>query len=193
MNNTLLISEKILKQYSLINDNTDAMYILPAIRSAQDIGLQPIIGTSLYDKLKNLVADSTIKDEENTKYKELLDNYVVPYLCWKTMSEIQMMIQYKMRNAGLVQNSDVEHYQTTYMNQTQYVKEWYDDKAVFYVNRLSDYLMANEADYPEYCEWRNCSDMKANRNAYNCGIYLGHTHCCGEHPDVIIINNKTNH
>ena len=37
MKNVLLISEATLKKYTLINDNMDGVYILPAIQMAQDI------------------------------------------------------------------------------------------------------------------------------------------------------------
>ena len=51
MARVLLISEKTLKQNSVINNNVDGMYILPAIEYAQDAGLQPFLGTKLYNKL----------------------------------------------------------------------------------------------------------------------------------------------
>ena len=38
-NKVLLISEQTLKTYTLIGDNVDGKYILPAIQTAQDIDL----------------------------------------------------------------------------------------------------------------------------------------------------------
>ena len=67
MARVLLISEKTLKSNGVINNNVDGMYILPAIDYAQDAGLQPIIGTKLYNKLMDLVADGSIQQE--TDYK----------------------------------------------------------------------------------------------------------------------------
>ena len=60
MNEILLISEKTLKANGVINNNVDNMYIFPAIRYAQDAGLQPIIGTKLYNKLMDLVENGSI-------------------------------------------------------------------------------------------------------------------------------------
>ena len=102
MARVLLISEKTLKSNGVINNNVDGMYILPAIEYAQDAGLQPIIGTKLYNKLMDLVSDSSIQQE--TDYKVLLDEYVTPYLLNKVTADIQIPLNYKLRNQGVVQN-----------------------------------------------------------------------------------------
>ena len=52
----LLISENTLKQDSLINNNVDSVYLLPAIQVAQDQGLQQIIGSKLYEKICDDIA-----------------------------------------------------------------------------------------------------------------------------------------
>ena len=51
MNNILLISEKTIKENSLVSNNVDGKYIQNAIRTAQDISLQPIIGEKLFKRL----------------------------------------------------------------------------------------------------------------------------------------------
>ena len=102
MARVLLISEQTLKSNGVINNNVDGMYILPAIEYAQDAGLQPIIGTKLYNKLMDLVADGSIG--QSTDYKVLLDEYVTPYLLNKVTADIQIPLNYKLRNQGVVQN-----------------------------------------------------------------------------------------
>lgn len=82
MEKVLLISEATLKKYTLINDNVDGMYILPAIQSAQDVDLDTIIGTALNTKLQELVKTGDIVSEEYSAYKLLLDDYITPYMCW---------------------------------------------------------------------------------------------------------------
>lgn len=54
--NVMLLSEAQLKADTLINNNVDANYIYPSVIQAQDIGLQPIIGTCLYKKLISIVS-----------------------------------------------------------------------------------------------------------------------------------------
>lgn len=166
----MLISERTLKENSVINNNVDNMYIFPAIQYAQDAGLQPIIGTKLYNRLMNMVADGSITGE--TDYKLLLDDYVAPYLLNKVTAEIQIPLSYKFRNQGVVQSTGENTY-TPSLRDIQYVIQNYENKANFYSNRLSDYLKANRKKYPEYCSVDSSADMPSNKDAYKTGIYLG--------------------
>ena len=170
MARVLLISEQTLKSNGVINNNVDGMYILPAIEYAQDAGLQPIIGTKLYNKLMDLVADDSIQQE--TDYKVLLDEYVTPYLLNKVTADIQIPLNYKLRNQGVVQNQADNTIVPT-MKDLQYVIQNYEYKAIFYGNRLSDYLMANKSKFPEYSKVDSSADMHSNPNSYKTNIYLG--------------------
>jgi hypothetical protein len=170
MAKVLLVSEQTLKKNSVINNNVDGMYLLPAIEYAQDAGLQPIIGTKLYNKLMDLVEDGSITGA--TDYKLLLDEYVTPYLINKVTADIQIPLVYKVRNQGVVQQTGENTYAPS-LKDLQYVIQNYENKANFYSNRLSDYLKANRSKYTEYCSIDSCADMPSNKNAYNTGIYLG--------------------
>lgn len=170
MARVLLISEATLKKNSVINNNVDGMYILPAIEYAQDAGLQPLLGTKLYNKLMDLVADGSIQTE--TDYKVLLDEYITPYLLNKVTADIQIPLTYKLRNQGVVQQTDANVYQPS-MKDLQFVIQNYENKANFYGSRLSDYLHANHSKYPEFCKVDSIADMPSNSGAYNTGIYLG--------------------
>lgn len=170
MARVLLISEKTLKQNSVINNNVDGMYILPAIEYAQDAGLQSLIGTQLYNKLMDLVADGSITGA--TDYKYLLDEYVEPYMVNKVTADIQIPLAFKMRNQGVVQQTGENTYVPS-LKDMQYVVQNYENKANFYGQRMSDYLHANHTKYPEYCKIESCADMPSDRGAYNTGIFLG--------------------
>lgn len=170
MAKVLLVSEATLKKNSIINNNVDGMYILPAIEYAQDSGLQPLIGTKLYNKLMDLVADGSISGA--TVYKFLLDEYITPYLVNKVTADIQIPLSFKLRNQGVVQQTGENTYVPS-MKDTQYVIQHYQNQADFYGNRMSDYLRANRLTYPEYCSIDSCADMPSNPDAYNTGIYLG--------------------
>ena len=170
MSKCYLISEKTLKENSVINNNVDGMYVLPAIEYSQDAGLQPIIGTKLYNRLMDMVEDGTIGNNEDYKY--LLDEYITPFLLNKVTAEIQIPLAFKLRNQGVVQQTGENTYVPS-LKDMQYVTQNYENKANFYGNRLSDYLKANRKKYPEYCSVDSSADMPSNKNAYNTGIYLG--------------------
>lgn len=169
MARVFLVSTKTLKENSVINNNVDDMYVLPAVEYAQDSGLQPLLGTKLYNRLMDLV-ESGITEENDYKY--LLDEYITPYLINKVTADIQIPLSFKLRNQGVVQQTGENTYVPS-LKDMQYVAQSYENKANFYANRLSDFLRANRSKYPEYCKIDSCADMPSDKNAYKTGIFLG--------------------
>ena len=156
--NTLLINPQYIKQYSTVGDNVDDNYITPAIIDAQLMGLQPIVGTMLYDCLCEMVDTKTV----TTEYQELLDNYITPYLLNKTQAYLLMNLFAKQRNAGVVQYLDVNQQQID-ISQVKFLKADFESKATFYAQRLADFLCANSQVYPEYHNRRDCADLPSDR------------------------------
>ena len=165
MNKVLLISEETLKTYSLVNDNIDGKYLLPAIQTAQDIDLETLIGKALLDKLCKLVETGDIVN--NSKYKTLLDDYITPYLVWQVMSNLQLGINYKLSNSGVITNDDERKSRLDYRN-NQLLQEQYKHYADSYAIKLKDYLCCG--DYPEY---HQCVNHSHAEDVELCGIYLG--------------------
>lgn len=170
MTTTLLISEKILKSVTLINDNIDGYLLQPAIVLAQEVDLQSIIGTRLLNALKSKVADSSISQPTNAEYKLLLDDYVVPFLCWQTMAEMQVPLNYKLTNSGTIQNQDDKKTAVT-MQDLNYIVDFYKSKADFFAKRIADYLCAHTQQLPEYRQ--GSTQDVLSRDAQYCNIYLG--------------------
>lgn len=168
-NNVILVSEKTLKERTLINDNVDGIYILPAIQICQDVDLQTVIGPVLVKKLQSLVADGTIENAENKKYKDLLDNYVTPYMCWQTMTAIQINLNFKFSNSGMVQNQDDRKSNIDYRSGKELMKQ-YEHYANAYAMKLKNFLCSHVNEYPEY---RQCEDFEGEEEPMLCSIYLG--------------------
>ena len=102
MTDTLLLSWTKLKQYSDINDSVDPELLKNNIRTAQDIELQRIIGTVLYDKVLTLVSSNEIDDAANAVYKTLLDDYIQNMLLYAAYYETLESIFIRPRNNGLL-------------------------------------------------------------------------------------------
>ena len=171
MQNVLLISEKYLKENSVINNNVDSCYLLPAIQTAQEIALQQLIGTKLYNRICSMVSDGTINSNE--QYKTLLDNYIIPYLQQVVLREIQIPLFGKLRNAGVLQSTD-QQTQILTIKDVEYIKEYYNAQSVFYGDRLTKYLLANNHIFTDFLTCDDCSQLhgKVGGNT-NSGIYLG--------------------
>lgn len=167
MNKVLLISEETLKTYSLVNDNIDGKYLLPSIQTAQDIDLETLIGKALLNKLCSLVEDGSIVENDN--YKLLLDDYITPYLVWQVMSNLQLGINYKLSNSGVITNDDERKSRLEFKN-NQLLQQQYKHYADSYAIKMKDYLCSNSNKYPEY---HQCLNYSHAEDVELCGIYLG--------------------
>lgn len=89
--NVLLIDENILKERTAIHGNIDPKLLYPEIKAAQDMYIEPILGSALYNKIINEVDAGTITGT----YKALLDDYIIDALCWYIVSALPDAISYQ--------------------------------------------------------------------------------------------------
>lgn len=168
MTNILLISEDYIKTNSGLNDNVFGSYLTPAIRDAQDMGLQSIIGTSLYKSIMEEIDNDTLT--EDNKY--LLDEYIQIYLMYQTISDLVPIIGVKLTNLGVVISND-EHLTNLTQGDRELVQNFYKNKADFYAKRLQEFLLNNKEAYPALDEC-TCEGMKANLySSASSGLWLG--------------------
>ena len=172
MTKILLVSEDYIKTNSNLNDNVWGDYLLPAIREAQDMGLQSILGSCLYNQLLSLVDNNTIADSGNTVYKVLLDEYVQEYLLYQVLTDLIPIIGTKIANLGTVISND-EHIVNLTEGERSNLKQYYQYRADFYCRRLQEFLLNNRESYHELKEC-DCERIKANlKSAASTGIWLG--------------------
>lgn len=165
-----LTNEQMIRGMSLIDNNVESKYILSALREAQDVGLQEIMGKTLLDKLKDLIQNG-IDDPENAAYKELLDECQL-YLVYKTVANLCLITNVKVSNGGLQQTSD-ENLTTLNLSDTFTYEQHLNDKANFYMKRLQEYLWENRKDLPELTV-RKCNQLNATlHSSADCGVWLG--------------------
>lgn len=172
MTNILLISEDTVKTHSNLNDNVWGKNLLPAIREAQDIYLQQIIGTCLYHRLMDLVESGDIAELEYAPYKDLLDDKIQDFLLYQTLSCIIPVLNVKLANYGTSLSND-EHLVQLGQKDADLVLNYYEDKADFYGKRLQNFLKANFNQFPELscgCD----GDIKPNLDSSaSSSIWLG--------------------
>lgn len=149
MTDTLLLSWTKLKQYSDINDSVDPDLLKNNIRLAQDIELQRIIGTLLYDKLIDLVKNGTIDDSGNAVYKTLLNDYVQNMLLYAAYYETLESIYIRPRNNGLLTPQGGENSINVDRQVYDMKRQSVRNKMEFYADKLTRYLAEEESSYPE--------------------------------------------
>ena len=151
---TMLISPNKVKNYEVVNLNVSDSQIGNAIRISQSVYLTDILGKDLVEHLQELVynkivgSGSSIDDEENRQYKDLLDDYVTPILVYRTAVELCTITSLKIRNAGVVKNNDT-NVQSTSASDIKYTKEYYETFFYDAVNSGMDFLCENKDAFAE--------------------------------------------
>ncbi len=181
---TLLISANEVKLASVISGNVDDSYISASVNTIQEVYLPELIGTALERRLQLLVynkiqgIDDNIDSEGNEMYKELLEQYVKPYIKYRVATDIIFPISFKIRNAGVVRNYDT-NIQAADMTDVKYLQKQYQTYVDEYANRTAKYLCVNkdsfpelDSDIPSYFKDANTGADYANSS----GLWLGAIH-----------------
>lgn len=170
-NDCLLTSPEFVKQVTTIGDNINGSAMQFAIREAQEVGLQAIIGTRMLKKLKRLVVDNTIMEEENTPYYNLLSKAQY-FLAYAVITELVIPLAYKIDNAGVVRTKD-EHIEVVGSDELEKVINFYDNKAGHYRYMLQQFILDHLNILPEITE-NQCKEIHATlHSAANSSIWLG--------------------
>lgn len=168
--NVMLISENTIKESLAIDKNLSYGYIAPVIRVAQDIRLQRVLGTSLYDAIRKAVVDDpTLTEIGNAQFKILLDDYIKNCLLYSVLAELQSVVTFKTRNLGVVNNNDLGSVNAT-LSEINFLQEKYTNYAKFYEEQLTDHLCHNKTLYPDYKYVDEGIDP--TRKNYTCPIKL---------------------
>lgn len=162
----MLVSPEAVKSGSYVNLNVDDSVVGAAIREGQQIHLQSVIGSNLLHRLQQLVlnakedADDNIDAEQNWVYKELLDDYVTPYLVNKVQALICVPVSLKIRNLGVVRTNDT-NIDGPSLRDIMALQTRYNGMAAKYATYLSKYLCAHRAELPEL-----------NETDCGCGVFV---------------------
>jgi hypothetical protein len=174
-NNTLLISDTMIKERTAIHGNIDPKLIYPDIKVAQDMYILPILGTALYEKLQSLISDGTItSDAGKIDYKNLIDKYIVDALMYYTLSELPTTISYQFWNKGVMRKQG-DSTDLPSMSELIDLSNKYKARAEFYANRLMLYVKQNAAvKFREYLNPGSTMDtVTPEQRAFTMPVYLG--------------------
>lgn len=149
MTNTFLISEAVLRNYTDINQSVDSALIKNAIRESQDISLQAVIGTLLYDKLLDLVDSGDINTPTYSNYKGLLDNYIQDFLIYAAYWYALDAIYLRSRNNGLIRPTGGENSEGVERELYNLKRQTVSNKLEYYNQRLTNYIIEEEGLFPE--------------------------------------------
>ena len=156
--NALFISEARLKSLTAVHENVEPDDLMPYVVQAQDIYLQDVLGTKLFNSLKALIVAGTAL---NAYQLTLIEDYISPTI------------------ANYSLNPSSEESLNTGFSEMKYLRESVLDTAQFYMTRTQEYLCDNSSQFPDFTQPGNDGMMPNPRSPYNSGIVMPHSTGCG--------------
>ena len=168
-NKVLFLSVDYLRDNTVINGNVDSELLEPFILLAQNVHVEPIVGTALYNSLISSIEGDTLAGDD----KLLMDDYLQPALLQWALYEALPFINYKLTNKAIsTKNSD--NSDAVELDELHYLRSTVSDVAQYMSERATLYLKANLGLYPLFSAYgATCDAIKPNCTNYFNGIYLG--------------------
>jgi hypothetical protein len=164
----LFISENNLKDNAFINENVSLIKLRPTIVMCQEMYIQQIIGSDLFKE----ISDQIINDDLTQTNEDLLKDYIQPALTWWVMAEAPMILAFRYDNMN-VQRGISENAQIASMSELKDQMDFFRNKAEWYSERLTRFLITNESDFPAYASPSGDYDtILPNRSNYRTGLAL---------------------
>ena len=143
----LFISEEKIKSFTDVNENVYVSDLISGIIAAQDLDLQPLLGSKFYDGLKARVLAGTQTVDETL----LLNDFIAPFLLNQSVWRILPNIKWKLMNKSVLSPSS-ETANSITLEEFQYLRNDQLNTATFYKERLRNYLWEYRNLYPEYVD-----------------------------------------
>ena len=170
----LTYSADYLKKVSVINDNTDNKILTPTILLVQDMYLKPLLGTDLFNEVKEQIIAGTVNADNQT----LLDEYILNIVHYYVLYEATPLFKYKYMNRGIMVNN-AENSTSADLTEVKFMMDNWKNKAEWFSERMIKFIKrVNGNDPTKYTKYRenyDCDDIKPIETDYKTSIYLGDT------------------
>jgi hypothetical protein len=170
MSYVLFISEQKLKDSTAINLNVSTDLLLPYVRQAQKLYVEPKLGTDLVQKLKDLIVAGTLGNVGNEAYKSLVDDYIGDMLPNWAFYHAVPFLRFKIEN-GNIYSKTSETGNSLSTEESQSLREEVSNTAQYYTERMIEYVTNNLSSFPEYST-NSGADISPDQNAYYNGMNL---------------------
>lgn len=169
MSYPLFIQTIDIPKYTALNANVDVDKYVQFLLVAQEIHLQGILGSNLYEKI---AADITAGSLSGN-YLTLVNNYIKQMLIHYGLMEYLPFAAYNIANNGVYKKSS-ENSETVSKDEVDYLVEKERQIAQHYTDRFIAYMCKNSSLYPEYSN-NTSEDMKPDKVAFSTGWVLDET------------------
>jgi hypothetical protein len=162
----LFVSEQYVKQYTPIGGLVEWSEIEPSLHLAQDSYIQDILGSNFYVYLQEQYRDQLLNPDEIT-----LVSLIKPALAHRVAEQLLPFLHAQLKNKGAMTQSG-DYAQPVDLETLKYLRNELSNRSEFYSVRLSRFLCAERALFPQYTQ-DNDFDMKPHQATYDgCDLYL---------------------
>ena len=150
MATALFITREDLVRNSIIDGNVDYDKIIQFVKVAQEIDIQNLLGTDLYNKISaDIISGAGGGAGLTGNYLTLVNDFVQPTLIWFAQMNYIPFSAYTIAKGGVYKHQ-AENSQTVDKNEVDYLVSKAREYANYYSTRLVDYLCFNSSLFPEY-------------------------------------------
>ena len=154
-----------------VDENTNYDLIQPVVWDCQELFIQEILGSPLYDAiLAEIVTNGGTLT--TARYVTLVNSYVAPCLLNYVLMDSQVTMLYKMRNLSVSTNRS-DYSSEVDFKEHRYLKDQFKIKAEAYAEKIVRYLCANSATFPEYLNYTSSDQVRAKNQRPSTSVYLG--------------------
>lgn len=169
----VLINEALFKLHSPVTDNTVITEFIPYLSIAQELYIEPIIGTALSEELKQQISTNTLTPENGDliiKIAPVLSFYTVyqglPFK-WATVLNKGITVR-ESENSKAVDIKDIAQ-----------LRSWLKNDAEVLASQLIDYLCRCRLSYPlwmpsDECACKSTYSEGSATKKFESGIYFKH-------------------
>lgn len=141
----LFITRLEVSQGTIIDGNVDPDKILPSIAVAQDMHVRGKLGTDLFNRLQDDIANDTLSGG----YLYIMEEFIKPMTTYYTMVEYLPFAAYSVKNNGIFRHS-AEYAETISKSEIDFLVNKYRDLGDYYSRRFTEYMCFNQQAFPEY-------------------------------------------
>lgn len=182
----IFVGETYIKDSTFIDENVDVKLLRNVIWDSQEINIRGILGTALYNELKTQITSQTKTALNNT----LLEDYIAPALKYWVLHDGALIFTYKIMNKNIVRRTS-ENTESVQATELHEIMDWFKNRAQYYSERITKYLLENESSYPLYSDAGDGVDTEHPRyNNYTQGLFLGDSYELPKNMDIDCGRNK---
>ncbi len=173
----LFIHPNEIKKTAFIEENVDEKLIRDIIVEAQDLHIHPLVGTGIYNDIKDNITSLQTSSPDN---KTLMTDYIWPALKYWVLYEGVDVLTYKITNKAVLKRTG-QNTESTSVEELDRLREMFRNKAEWYSERCRLYLVENQADYPLfYSPGTGVDVIHPSNTSYSVGWYLDKSDWCDD-------------